>query len=92
MHVKKGEPNTFCSDMGKYNLPSSHECSLAANEMGIDFVHSIFGDSEFPPACYRKISENTAWWNPADVGRRTRDAEPICNDYRNYTLACCIFS
>ena len=84
-------PNTFCSDDGKYNLDSPFECMQAAHEIGFTFVQLLSDDSKFPAACFRKISVDTAFWNPADVGSRNTDAEPICRDYRNYTLACCIF-
>ena len=91
--MKKGEPNTFCSDIGKDNLPHEFECIMAAQEIGIEGFHKLRKpDSEFSAACFRKISDNTAYWNPADVGKRSTDAEPICGDNGNYTLACCIFS
>ena len=91
--MKKGEPNTFCYDIGKHNLHDSFECIMAAQEIGIEGFHELRRpDYKFPPACFRKISDNTAYWNPADVGKRSTDAEPICGDNGNYTLACCIFS
>ena len=90
--MKKGEPNTFCSDIGKDNLDGPLECIRAAHKFGIrDFVHLLHNDTEFPAACFRKISDNTAYWNPANKGKRNTDAEPICSDNGNYTLACGIF-
>ena len=92
MRVKKGEPNTFCSDIGKDNLDGPIECIRAALKFGIrDFVHLLFNDTEYPAACFRKISDNTAYWNPATVGSRNPDAEPLCGDNGNYTIPCFSF-
>ena len=94
-----GGLDKLCSDIGKHNILSAHECSRIANVVNLPFMEMHQPYKHWPPSClqanlWNQIPfnfgsmdrGNQIFWNPEQTGEQNPKAKPICRVHGKYTI------